>query len=94
MSDEAGVSSITPDDPSYRAAVTDLLGLLSLGELIAFEHLAADAGLAPSLADKAALAAMAVAEFQQIPFIVLRHLHHRAPLGRASSRMTVQATGS
>lgn len=64
MSDEAGVSSITPDDPDYRAAVTDLLGLLSLAELTAFERLAADAGLAPSLADKAALAAMAVAEFQ------------------------------
>lgn len=64
MSDEAGVSSVTPDDPDYRAAVTDLLGLLSLAELTAFERLAADAGLAPSLADKAALAAMAVAEFQ------------------------------
>jgi hypothetical protein len=64
MSDEAGVSSTTPDDPGYRAAVTELLGLLSLAELTAFEHLAADAGLAPSLADKAALAAMAVAEFQ------------------------------
>ncbi|HEX6338877.1 MAG TPA: ferritin-like fold-containing protein [Jiangellaceae bacterium] len=70
MSDEAGVASITPDDPGYRAAVTDLLGLLSLGELTAFEHLAADAGLAPSLADKAALAAMAVAEFQH--FVQLR----------------------
>lgn len=64
MSDEAGMSSTTPDDPGYRAGVTELLGLLSLAELTAFEHLAADAGLAPSLADKAALAAMAVAEFQ------------------------------
>lgn len=64
MSDEAGVSSTTPDDPGYRAAVTELLGLLSLAELTAFETLAADAGLAPRLADKAALAAMAVAEFQ------------------------------
>lgn len=64
MTDGTGVSSATPDDPAYRAAVTDLLGLLSLGELTAFERLAADAGLAPNLADKAALAAMAVAEFQ------------------------------
>lgn len=64
MTDRAGVSPATPDDPAYRAAVTDLLGLLSLGELTAFERLAADAGLAPTLADKAALAAMAVAEFQ------------------------------
>lgn len=52
------------DDPTYRTAVTDLLGLLSLGELTAFERLAADAGLAPTLADKAELAAMAVAEFR------------------------------
>jgi hypothetical protein len=64
MNDRAGVSSATLDDPAYRAGVTDLLGLLSIGELFAFERLAADAGLAPSLADKAALAAMAVAEFQ------------------------------
>jgi tRNA-(MS[2]IO[6]A)-hydroxylase (MiaE)-like len=57
-------TSTSPDDPSYRAAVTDLLGLLCLGELMAFERLAADAGLAPRLADKAALSAMASAEFQ------------------------------
>lgn len=54
---------VSTDDPTYRTAVTDLLGLLSLGELMAFEQLAADAGLAPTLADKAELAAMAVAEF-------------------------------
>lgn len=51
------------EDPAYRTAVADLLGLLSLGELTAFERLASDAGLAPTLADKAELAAMAVAEF-------------------------------
>ncbi|MGH8776400.1 MAG: ferritin-like fold-containing protein [Jiangellaceae bacterium] len=51
------------DDPGYRAAVVDLLGVLGLGELTAFERLAADAEMAPTLADKAALAAMAVAEF-------------------------------
>lgn len=45
------------------AAVTDLLALLAYGELSAFERLAADAGLAPSIADAAALGAMAVAEF-------------------------------
>jgi ferritin-like protein len=37
---------------------------LGLGELTAFERLATDAGLAPTLADKAELAAMAVAEFR------------------------------
>jgi len=46
-----------------RQAVVDLLGVLAYGELTAFERLAADAQLAPTLADKAALGAMAVAEF-------------------------------
>ncbi|MDT0342528.1 ferritin-like fold-containing protein [Streptomyces litchfieldiae] len=51
-------------DPRYRAAVVDLLGALAYGELAAFERLADDAKLAPTLADKAALARMASAEFQ------------------------------
>jgi hypothetical protein len=51
-------------DPGYRAAVLDLLGALAYGELSAFERLADDAKLAPSLSDKAALARMASAEFQ------------------------------
>ncbi len=49
--------------PQYRAAVVDLLGALAYGELAAFERLAEDAKLAPSLEDKAELAAMASAEF-------------------------------
>jgi len=51
------------DDPVYRAAVVDLLGVLAYGELTAFERISEDAALAPTLRDKAALAAMAVAEF-------------------------------
>ncbi|WP_049573377.1 ferritin-like fold-containing protein [Streptomyces sp. SBT349] len=51
-------------DPRYRAAVVDLLGALAYGELAAFERLADDAKLAPTLGDKAALARMAAAEFQ------------------------------
>ena len=43
--------------------VLDLLGLLAYAELIAFFRLSDDAALAPSLADKAALGEMAVAEF-------------------------------
>jgi hypothetical protein len=43
--------------------VLDLLGVLAYGELVAFFRLSEDAALAPSLADKAALGAMAVAEF-------------------------------
>jgi len=50
-------------DPAYRAAVVDLLGVLAYGELTAFQRLADDAKLAPTIADKASLAAMAVAEF-------------------------------
>jgi hypothetical protein len=52
---------MTEDD--RRQAVVDLLGVLGYAELTAFERLAADASLAPTLVDKAALGAMAVAEF-------------------------------
>jgi hypothetical protein len=58
------------DDPEYRAAVVDLLGVLAYGELSAFERLASDAAMAPDVAAKAALAGMAVAEFQH--FVKLR----------------------
>ncbi|WP_207386843.1 ferritin-like fold-containing protein [Frankia sp. Cppng1_Ct_nod] len=44
-------------------AVVDLLGLLAYGELTAFERLATDARMAPTLVDKIALASMAAAEF-------------------------------
>lgn len=50
-------------DPQYRAAVVDLLGALAYGELAAFERLAEDAKMAPTLEDKAELAKMASAEF-------------------------------
>jgi hypothetical protein len=43
--------------------VLDLLGLLAYAELVAFFRLSEDAALAPSVADKAALGGMAVAEF-------------------------------
>ncbi|WP_420810646.1 ferritin-like fold-containing protein [Jiangella asiatica] len=57
------------DDPAYRDGIVDLLGLLGLGELTGFERMAADAGLAPTLADKAALAGMAVTEFHHFEHI-------------------------
>lgn len=47
-------------------AVVDLLGLISYGEVSAFERLAEDARTAPSLADKVALASMASAEFTKV----------------------------
>ena len=43
--------------------IVDLLGLLAYAELDAYFRLTEDAALAPSLADRAALAGMAVAEF-------------------------------
>lgn len=51
------------DDPDYRAGVVDLLAVLGLGELTAFDRMSADSGMAPTLDDKAALAGMAVTEF-------------------------------
>jgi hypothetical protein len=59
-------------DPRYRAAVVDLLGALAYGELAAFERLAEDAKLAPGLADKAALARMAAAEFHHFEQLAAR----------------------
>ena len=47
-------------DPS----TVDLIGVLAYGELTAFERLASDAQLAPTIADKVALATMAAAEFE------------------------------
>jgi hypothetical protein len=45
------------------AAVIDLLGALAYGELSAFDHLADDAGLAPSLAGRTEMSALAAEEF-------------------------------
>jgi hypothetical protein len=53
----------TADSSMGPEAVVELLGVLAYGEITAFERLAEDAKMAPSVADKAALAAMAVAEF-------------------------------
>jgi hypothetical protein len=45
-----------------RRAIVDLLGVLAYAELIAFDRLAEDARLAPTLTGRAALARMAAAE--------------------------------
>jgi tRNA-(MS[2]IO[6]A)-hydroxylase (MiaE)-like len=50
--------------PRLDAATVDLLGVLAYGELTAFERLASDARLAPTVADKTALATMAAGEFE------------------------------
>ncbi len=54
----AGGGSAGPVEP----AVVDLLGVLAYAELTAFDRLAEDARLAPTLAGRAALARMAAAE--------------------------------
>jgi hypothetical protein len=48
--------SVAFEDPAYRAAVVDLLGAITYGEISAFERLADDAKLAVELPDKLALA--------------------------------------
>ncbi len=66
-----GISASGPDDSvsagelsaRYDNFVVDLLGSIAYGELSAFERLAADAQYAPSLAERAVLGRMAVAEF-------------------------------
>ncbi|HLR95937.1 MAG TPA: ferritin-like fold-containing protein [Jiangellaceae bacterium] len=71
MTDPAGPESTAAlDDAEYRAGVIDLLGVLGFGELTAFERLAADAGMAPTLSDKAALAGIATEEYGH--FVLLR----------------------
>jgi tRNA-(MS[2]IO[6]A)-hydroxylase (MiaE)-like len=58
----AGPRAAEPGDPA-DPGVADLLGLLAYASLVAFFRLTDDAALAVSLADKAALAQMAVAQF-------------------------------
>ncbi|SDT07819.1 tRNA-(MS[2]IO[6]A)-hydroxylase (MiaE)-like [Nocardioides scoriae] len=60
------VDSVAFEDPAYRAAVVDLLGVITYGEISAFERLADDAKLAPRLADKLALRQMATVQFGHV----------------------------
>jgi hypothetical protein len=55
-------SALALQDPVYREAVVDLLGVIAYGEISAFERLAQDARMAPELEDKAELAKMAGVE--------------------------------
>ena len=54
------------EDPIYRDAVVDLLAAIAYGEISAFERLAEDAKLAPSLEDKVAIATMAAVELGHV----------------------------
>ncbi|HEX2892443.1 MAG TPA: ferritin-like fold-containing protein [Marmoricola sp.] len=53
-------------DPAYRAAVVDLVGAIAYGEISAFDRLAEDARLAPTLVDKLALGKMATVQFNHV----------------------------
>jgi hypothetical protein len=70
MTEQGPADYALESDPEYRAAVIDLIAVLAYGELTAFERLAADAAMAPTIDDKAALAGMATAEYRH--FLVLR----------------------
>ena len=60
---EAPLSTPAASTPAAsREAVVDLLGVLAYGELTAFDRLAEDARMAPTLAGRAELAGMASAE--------------------------------
>lgn len=72
---EAGASSASAE--AARDGVVDLLGMVSYASLMAFFRLAEDASLAPSVPDRADLAAVAVTQFGH--FALLRD--HIAGLG-------------
>lgn len=57
------------DEPGYRAAVLDLLGLIGVGELISFARLAEDAAHAPDLDGRLRLSRMAAAELAHIDVV-------------------------
>lgn len=52
------------DEANYRDGAVDLLGILAYGELTAFERLAEDARLAPTLVDKVHMASMAAIQIE------------------------------
>ena len=70
--DSLGEVPVAFQDPGYRAAVVDLLGAIAYGEISAFDRLAEDARLAPTLADKLALGKMATVQFDHVEPLIAR----------------------
>jgi len=68
----AGEVSLALEDPQYRAAVIDLLGAIAYGEISAYERLAEDGRLAPTLEDKVAIGSMAAIEFGHVGLLLER----------------------
>lgn len=65
QTDPAPADEVPEDDwRPGREAVVDLLGLLALGEMLAFERMAVDARLAPDLGRRARLGEAAVGEIR------------------------------
>jgi hypothetical protein len=62
-------ASLALEDPQYREAVIDLLAAIAYGEISAFERLAEDAKLAPTLEDKLAIATMAATELGHVALL-------------------------
>lgn len=60
------------NDPTYRAAVLDVLGVIAYSELSAFARMAADARLAPDLNACVALSRMAVSELEHFGLLEAR----------------------
>jgi hypothetical protein len=67
-----GEASLALEDAHYRAAVVDLLGAIAYGEISAFERLAEDARMAPTLEDKVAIGSMAATEFGHVGLLLER----------------------
>ena len=67
---ESSAAAVFDDD--YRKAAVDLLGAIAYGELSAFERLAEDTRLAPTIEDKMAIGGMAAAEFGQLQKLCTR----------------------
>lgn len=64
MTDVPPATTRPADDAAYRGALTDVLGVLAHGSLMASLRMAADADLAPTLGLKTAMAQLAFAEFK------------------------------
>jgi len=70
MTEPSSGSPSAFDDPTYRAGVVELLGVLAYGEISACERIVDDARLAPDLPTRVEISMMAAAEFDH--FIQLR----------------------
>jgi tRNA-(MS[2]IO[6]A)-hydroxylase MiaE-like protein len=71
MTDDSAATPAPAEIPD-RAATLDLLGVLAYGELSAFDRMAADARMAPTVAARAALSEMAAVEMTHYGRLVAR----------------------